>query len=318
MLEIIWEYRMKLSIITTLYNSRDYVNEFYQRISLEAQKITEYYEIIFVDDGSPDDSLCLVVDLTEKDERVRVVELSRNFGHHNAVMEGLSHAKGEFVFLIDCDLEEKPETLGSFWNHMHSDHSLDVVYGVQKARKGGVFERISGKLFWDVFNILSDIKVKPNQTTARLMSRRYIKSALDSIQEKELFLAANLQLIGYNQAPLAIDKSGKSSTTYTMSKKLALLINSITGTSSKPLIFIFYLGCLITLLSTAYMIFLLSGKLFYGYVLEGWTSIVVSIWFLGGVIIFSVGVIGIYLAKIFNEVKNRPRTIVKRLFNDGK
>lgn len=309
---------MKLSIVTMLYNSRDYINEFYQRISSEAKKITEDYEIIFVDDGSPDDSLCLAVHLTKKDGRVRVVELSRNFGHHNAVMEGLSHARGEFVFLIDCDLEEKPETLGSFWSHMHTDKSLDVVYGVQKTRKGGVFERISGQLFWGVFNLLSDVKVKPNQTTARLMSGQYIKSALESIQEKELFLAANMQLVGYNQAPLVINKSGKSSTTYTMSKKLSLLINSITGTSSKPLIFIFYLGCLITLLSVTYMIFLLSGKLFYGYVLEGWTSIVVSIWFLGGVIIFSIGIIGIYLAKIFNEVKNRPRTIVKRLFNDGK
>ena len=129
---------MKLSIVTTLYKSSPYIDEFYVRISKEAQKITNDYEIIFVDDGSPDDSLLKVVALYERDSRVKVVELSRNFGHHKAIMTGLSCAKGDFVFLIDSDLEEAPELLGSFWNELQKEDDLDVVYGVQEKRKGGV------------------------------------------------------------------------------------------------------------------------------------------------------------------------------------
>ena len=148
---------MKLSIVTTLYKSSPYIDEFYARISKEAQKITDDYEIIFVDDGSPDDSLQKAVALYEKDSKVKVIELSRNFGHHKAIMTGLSHAKGEFVFLIDSDLEEEPELLGKFWEELHKEKELDVVFGVQESRKGGWFEKFTGGLFWKLINFMDGL-----------------------------------------------------------------------------------------------------------------------------------------------------------------
>lgn len=120
---------MKLSIVTTLYKSSPYVDEFYERISKEAQKITDNYEIIFVDDGSPDDSLQKCITLHQQDKKVTVIELSRNFGHHKAIMIGLSHTQGFFVFLIDVGLEEEPELLGRFWQELQNDEGLDLVYG---------------------------------------------------------------------------------------------------------------------------------------------------------------------------------------------
>ena len=138
---------MKLSVVTTLYNSSNYIYEFYDRISEKARAITSNYEIIFVDDGSHDDSLQKALQLHENDVKVRVVELSRNFGHHKAIMTGLSYAKGDYVFLIDSDLEEDPELLSEFWKERTEDVNVDVVYGVQEKRKGGWFERWSGKLY---------------------------------------------------------------------------------------------------------------------------------------------------------------------------
>ena len=162
---------MKLSIVTTLCYSPDYVNEFYERVSKEAKKITDDYEIIFVDDGSSDDSLQKAVALYEKDIKVKVIELSRNFGHHKAIMTGLSYAQGDFVFLIDSDLEEEPELLGKFWAEMQKDDTVDVVYGVQKKRKGGWFERWSGEIYYKIVNKLGNMTIPKNIITARLMKK---------------------------------------------------------------------------------------------------------------------------------------------------
>jgi len=166
---------MELSIVTTMYHSAPYIEEFYERVSKAAKKITGDYEIIFVNDGSPDNALDIAVALHEKDSRVIVVDLSRNFGHHRAMMTGLGYARGEKVFLIDCDLEEEPELLATFHEKFTKD-GCDVVYGVQKTRKGGAFERITGNLFYTVFNRLSGIRMPHNLVTARLMSGRYVKS----------------------------------------------------------------------------------------------------------------------------------------------
>ena len=135
---------MRLSIVATLYNSEPHLNEFYERLTQSAQQITHDYEIILVNDGSPDSSLELALKLFDQDSRVRVIDLSRNFGHHKAIMTGLEHTQGECVFLIDSDLEEPPETLNLFWDEMQRGRDLDVVFGVQGKRKGKVFERVSG------------------------------------------------------------------------------------------------------------------------------------------------------------------------------
>jgi putative glycosyltransferase len=308
---------MKLSIVTTLYKSSQYIDEFYTRISKEAQIITDDYEIIFVDDGSPDDSLQKAVSLYEKDSRVKVIELSRNFGHHKAIMTGLSHAKGEFVFLIDCDLEEEPELLGQFWEELQNEKNLDVVYGVQESRKGNWFERFSGGLFWKLINFMSPIKIPSNMITARLMTIKYVQSLIE-YKESEIFIGGIWADTGFKQKEIEVKKGSQSETTYTLKRKLELFLNSITSFSSKPLIYIFYIGLITTFFSTAFILKLLIDKLFFGLAFEGWTSLIVSVWFFGGLIILLLGIIGIYLSKIFIEVKQRPYTIVRNIFKRNK
>ena len=164
-----------LSIITTVYKSERYVHEFYERSRKVLQRLgISQYEFIFVDDGSPDNSLDEALKLHDQDRRVSVIQLSRNFGHHKAIMTGLAHAAGDFVFLIDVDLEEDPELLERMWAETQKDKSIDVVYGVQETRKGKFFERWSGLLFYWAFNWLADgTKVEKNFCTIRLMKRNY-------------------------------------------------------------------------------------------------------------------------------------------------
>ncbi len=305
---------MKLSIVTTLYYSSPYINEFYERISKEAKKITDDYEIIFVDDGSPDDSLQKAIELYKKDDKVKVIELSRNFGHHKAMMTGLRFAKGDYVFLIDSDLEEEPELLGKFWEEMQKDENVDVIYGVQEKRKGNWFERWSGEMFYKIFNFFSDTKIPNNPITARLMNKIYLQNLI-KYNEKEMNIFPIFYHAGFNQKRVKVKKHSTSRTTYNLRKKVNLFVNSIVSFSSKPLIYIFNIGLLITIVSFLFILKIIYDKLFYNIALEGWTSLMVSIWFFGGLIIMLLGVIGIYLSKIFIEVKNRPFSIVKNFYH---
>ena len=142
---------MELSIVTTLYHSAPFLNEFYSRIKKEAEKITQNYEIIFVNDDSPDDSLDVALSLFEQDDKVRVIDLARNYAHLKTMMAGLSYTRGDLVFLIDCDLEETPELLGKFYDELKNTKA-DVVYGQQKTRKGRILEKVTGILFYKVIN----------------------------------------------------------------------------------------------------------------------------------------------------------------------
>lgn len=303
---------MKLSIVATLYQSVAYIDEFYRRMRAAAQILVgDDYEIILVNDGSPDDSVDMAVQLTEHDSHVVVVDLSRNFGHHKAMMTGLAHASGEQIFLIDSDLEEEPEWLLAFAEQMATDKS-DVVYGVQEKRKGGLFERWSGQWFYGLFKLLTGLTLPENVVTARLMSRRYVDALLRH-EEREVFMAGLWHITGFVQRPHTIKKHCTSETTYTFSRKMSLLVNSVTSFSNAPLISIFYIGISISLFSSIYIAWLLINWMLLSKPLSGWTSVMASIWLLGGMIISFIGVVGIYLSKIFSETKRRPYTIVRQV-----
>lgn len=304
---------MKLSIVATLYQSASYIIEFHQRASAAARQLVgENYEIVLVNDGSPDNSLDLAVQITETDRHVVVVDLSRNFGHHKAIMTGLAHANGEKVFLIDSDLEEEPEWLLNFSQQMSND-DCDMVYGVQDQRKGGFFERWSGQLFYLLFKTLTGMDIPKNAVTASLMTRRYVDALLRH-EEREVSLIGLFYITGFKQTPQTVKKHGTNGTTYTFLRKIALLVNSITSFSNAPLKGIFCIGILISLLSSIYIIYLIIAWTFFADSLIGWTSVMASIWFLGGLIISFIGVIGIYLSKIFSETKQRPYTIVRQIY----
>lgn len=304
---------MKLSIVSTLYQSALFVNEFYERASAAAKQLVgDDYAIVLVNDGSPDNSLELAIRLTEQDSHVVVVDLSRNFGHHKAMMTGLAYSEADLIFLIDSDLEEKPEWLLAFAQQMSQDR-CDVVYGVQERRKGSWFERWSGQWFYRFFKLLTGLALPENSVTTRLMTRRYV-NALLSHQEREVFMAGLWHITGFDQRPQVIKKHNISETTYTFRRKLSLLVNSVTSFSSAPLVGIFYLGVAISLLALIYIAYLVTNWLLLEKPMSGWTSVMGSIWLLGGMVISFIGVVGIYLSKIFSEIKRRPYTIVEQVY----
>ena len=302
---------MKLSIVTTLYQSALYIEEFHKRASLVAQELVgDDYEIIMVNDGSPDNSLDVAVALTEQDKHLIVVDLSRNFGHHKAMMTGLMQSKGERVFLLDVDLEEEPEWLIPFAQEMEAKKA-DVIYGVQEKRKGNWFERVSGHVFYKVFNFLCSIELPQNLVVARLMSRVYV-AALILHKEYDTLFGPLCVITGFRQNEYVVKKHSTSPTSYSLLKKISTALNAITAFSDIFLKLIFVSGLLLASISFCIILYLIGQKIIIGTVLSGWTSVMVSIWFLAGVIMLSIGVLGLYVAKIFIETKNRPYAIIRK------
>jgi len=308
---------MKLSIVATLYQSAPYIGEFHRRASDAARQVAgEDFELVFVNDGSLDNSLELAIELSRHDSRVVVVDLSRNFGHHKAMMTGLAHAKGQQVFLIDSDLEEEPEWLLPFQAQMTAE-ACDVVYGVQANRKGGVAEKITGDLFYRLFRALTGIRQPNNIVTARLMSRRYV-DALLLHRERELNIGGLWIITGFAQHRHLVKKHSSSPTTYSFSRKFSHLVNAVTSFSSLPLVFTFYSGLFISLTALLYIAYLILRYFFISSPPDGYTSIVASIWLFSGLIIFFMGIQGIYIAKIFSEVKRRPYSIVRHVYRSNR
>ena len=298
-----------VSIVTSLFRSASHLEEFHARCTKAASSLTASYQIVLVNDGSADDSLRVALDIHKRDPRVRVIDLSRNFGHHKALMTGMARSRGDLVFLIDSDLEEDPGWLHRFRDEL-SATGADVIYGVQATRKGGWFERATGELFFSVFNQALTQPIPANVVTARLMTRRYVQ-ALIAHRDQEVFLAGLWMTTGFDQRPLTVTKESRSTSTYSPLRRLSVLVNALTSFSNRPLIYIFELGVAVVLLSIVAALFLMYRRLTGTVGVPGWASIMVSIWFLGGLMIFCIGVIGIYLAKVFTETKDRPYTIVR-------
>jgi len=306
---------VRLSFVSTLYRSAPFVAEFCRRCATAAVALGVDYEIVLVNDGSPDDSLAVARRVQAADPRVTVVDLSRNFGHHKAIMTGLSYARGELIFLLDSDLEEEPELLPAFRAEMERT-GADVVFGVQARRKGGFVERVGGQVYYWLFNAMSTHPVAPNLITARLMTRRYVDALLQH-RERELCLSGVWAATGFDQVAFPVAKHAKGSTTYSFRKRLANLVDGITSFSNRPLILIFNLGMLIVLVAGTAALVMIVRRLFFGQLLEGWASLIVSIWLLGGLTIFCVGIVGVYLAKVFSEAKQRPYAIVRHVYRTG-
>ena len=307
---------MKLSIVTTLYQSADYVEEFHRRASaVAAHHAADSYELVFVNDGSPDDSLERAVALSRSDPHVVVVDLSRNFGHHKAMMTGLAYARGERVYLIDSDLEEEPEWFDAFLTRLE-DERCDVVYGVQRNRKGGRFERWSGRMFYRLMNAISGFEMPTDMVTARLMTRRYVDALLRH-EERELDIGGLWVITGFAQSACLVDKHHTSATTYSLRRRVALLIDSVTSFSSVPLVATFYIGVAIFIIAALFAAGIVLQWALLDRPVSGWASLIVSIWMIGAMIISFIGILGIYLGKMFVEVKQRPYTIVREVHGRG-
>ena len=306
---------MKLSIVTTLYQSEKYIRQFHTRATAVANTLAgNSFEIIFVNDGSPDDSLFCAVEVAKSDQHTTVVDLSRNFGHHQAMMTGLAYARGEKIFLIDSDLEESPEWLEEFYEKFTQEHA-DMVYGVQINRRGKWLEKFTGWIFYNLFRLKTGVLQPDNVVTARLKSRRYV-AALLLHREKEINIGGLWIITGFKQVMVDVEKLALSPTSYSFGKKLSHLVSAITSFSSLPLMIIFYIGLLITAGAAVFSLWQIFQYFAHETIPDGYTSLIISIWFLSGLIVLFLGVQGIYIAKIFSEVKQRPNTIVREVYRN--
>jgi len=303
---------VQLSVVSTLYRSEPHLREFCASVTAAATAITNDFELILVNDGSPDGSLALALDLQRRDARIVVVDLSRNFGHHRAMMTGLAHARGDRVFLIDSDLEEDPALLATFSETMQRQ-GADVVYGFQEQRQGDAIRRWTGRAYYALFNALSETRLPPNLCTVRLMTRRYVQSLLRH-QERTTNIAGLWVLTGYDQIGVPVARRMRAESAYTLAQRFTTLVDGLTAFSDRPLVLIFYLGLAISTLAAGAAAYLVIRRLFFGVLLAGWPSVIVSIWLLGGLILFCVGLVGMYLSRIFVETKQRPYTIVRRIY----
>jgi putative glycosyltransferase len=307
---------VKLSIVTTLYRSAADIDSFHRRAMAVAATRFSKVEMVLVNDGSPDDSLAVALALQAHDPRVVVLDLARNFGHHRAMMTGLAEATGDLVFLIDSDLEEPPELLLEFLDKLTAE-DLDVVYGVQRVRRGHWLRRLPGEAFFWLTDFLSDHPIPRNVVTARLMRYDYVRALVS--HEDRAFLIAHLWAItGYRQAAIEIDKLSLSPTTYTAGARIRMAVQHLTTSSTRLLYLILYLGMALSGLATLVILIFLGRYATNGTGVSGWTSVFLTLWFFGGLIVMILGILGIYIGNILAEVKRRPYTHLRRAYRAGK
>lgn len=307
---------MKISVVSTLYKSRIYLPRFLEEIRNTLSAIgCDDYELIFVNDGSPDDSLEYLLERKKDCPQIKAIDLSRNFGHHYAIQAGLTYAAGDLIFLIDNDLETPPAVLKTFYNEMQADAALDVVYGYQESRKGNFIEKFSGKLFWVMINRLSDTKVPHNILTERLMTKQYVAELL-RLQDASLFLGGMMHWVGFHQKGVAVKKGlREGASTYSVSRRIALMIQAVTSFSGKPLEWLFYFGLSISGFSFVFIIWLVIQKIIHGDEIQlGWASIISINMLILGIVSTFLGLIGIYIYKIFRQVQGRPNAIIRKIY----
>jgi putative glycosyltransferase len=227
-------------------------------------------------------------------------------------MTGLAQASGDFVFLVDSDLEEEPELLTRFHERL-SQGDCDVVYGVQEVRRGHLFERVAGELFFALVNALGDQPLPRNVLVARLMTRAYVRT-LVAHGEREFLIGNLFQLTGFRQVALQVRKLSTSPTTYSLRMRLGMAVKHLTTTSTRLLYYVMYGGIGIFMMSLLAILYIVIRYFSSGIGVSGFASLIISIWFFGGLTTLILGIIGIYVADILIETKQRPYTVIRQVY----
>lgn len=298
-----------ISIISPVYRAENILPLLVSEIDAAMSRIGVKYEIILVDDRSPDNSWTTMQSLAKSQSNLRIFRLSRNFGQHPAIMAGLSKAEGDWVVVMDCDMQDQPKEIERLYRK--AQEGYDVVLARREVRIDSFFKKLSSKVFYKVFNYLAGIEINNEIANFGIYNRKVIKSILN-INDSIKFFPLFVNWVGYRTTTLSVEHSsredGKSS--YSMSRLVSLAFNVIVSFSDKPLkIFVGFGACisfLAVLVAAYFMVNYFQGKI----TEPGFSSLILSIWFLSGVIISCIGIVGIYLGKTFNQTKNRPVFII--------
>ena len=299
----------RISVVIPVYKAEDCLHELYRRLVSALSTISEDFEILMVEDCGGDRSWDIICEFSQQDPRVRGFRFSRNFGQHYGITAGLDNACGEWVVVMDCDLQDRPEEIPRLYKK--AQEGFDVVLALRVERKDPLFKRLSSYLFFKLFRYLSGLDYNGNAGNFRIVSRKVADNYRKMRENLRLF-GGLVTWMGFPTAAIQVQHAERATggSSYTFRKLLHLAGDTVIAYSDKPLRVTVKFGLVISLIAFAFGIYFIVRTLFYNLPVAGWPSLIVSLYFLGGVIISILGIIGIYLGKVFDEVKGRPLYII--------
>jgi len=302
-----------LSVVAPLFNEQANLPELHARLSAVLRQITRNYEIIFVDDGSTDRSADVVAQLATQDPAVKLLSFSRNFGHQTAITAGLDYSSGDAVIVMDSDLQHPPELIPQLIEKWRE--GFDLVYTVrQDTTDATAFKKLSATLFYKILNFLSHTQIPPNAADFRLLDRQVV-TAFANLRERTRFMRGLTGWVGFKTVgiPYVAQSRKGGQTSYSFRRMLRLAIDGIVSFSTLPLHVAIYVGFIEALLGFAYGLWVLYIKFFTKRPLEpGWTSVILVLTIMGGIQLMLVGILGLYLGKVYEEVKQRPLYLLRK------
>jgi polyisoprenyl-phosphate glycosyltransferase len=298
------------SIIIPIFNEQKTIPELHDRLVKAAASFDRPYEVIFIDDGSRDESFAMLKNIHERDPRFKVVRLSRNFGHQVAISAGLDMASGDAVILMDGDLQDPPELfpeLVARWKE-----GFDVVYTVKRSRQEHRLKRAAFTAFYRLLHALSAIKIPMDAGNFSLMDKKVV-AVFREMPERNRYISGMRAWAGFRQTGVIFDREPRFAGEPQMSLRrlVELALDGIFSFSNVPLRLAVYFGLLVALASFAGGLYVIYAKLFTDKAILGWSSTILSVLFVGGMVLFTLGVIGEYISRIYEEVKNRPLYVIR-------
>jgi len=305
---------MKISIVSPVYNEEACVEELCRQLLEVLPRVTDEFEIVLVDDGSRDASWPIICALGAQHSQVKGVKFSRNFGHQHAISAGLDYATGEWIIVMDSDLQDPPEAIPELLDKARE--GFDIVLARRRHRQYGWFKNLSAKIFYSVFRYLTDSRYDGQAGVYRIMSRKVVQN-LRRLPEVDRFFPALVDWVGFRQSYINVThgKRFAGETKYPLRKQIALAVNAMLSFSDKPIAIIVYFGGIVAFLSTLYAGYIFLRGIFGTFATLGYASLFTALCFFGGMTIATLGVVGLYVGRIFRQVKARPVYIVAETLN---
>jgi glycosyltransferase involved in cell wall biosynthesis len=307
---------MKLSIISPVYGASTLLEELVERISIAANKITPDFEIILVEDHSPDNSWEIIKKIASTNKNVNGIKLSRNFGQQNALNAGFDYATGDWIITMDCDLQDEPEQFQVLFNK--TLEGFDIVFASRQNRQDGLLKKLFSVLFYKVLSYLTETKIDHSVANFILYNKKCI-DAMSKIGDYYRYYPLLNNWIGFNTTKVQISHAKRKdniTSSYSFKKRLRLAYQTIIAFSDKPLRIVLKIGISLVSFSLIIAAYLVINYIISDQKVSGWLSVFLSIWFLSGIIIFTLGLIGVYLGKIFDTTKNRPTYLIENVYKN--
>ena len=305
---------MKISIVSPVYKGEKMLGELVSRVETAVKTITEDFEIILVNDCSPDDSWTKMKEICATDKKVKGINLSRNFGQHYAITAGLTASTGEWVVVMDCDLQDRPEEIPNLYHK--AQEGYDTVFGELVERNDKFLRKFTSRVYSYVFAFFTDLPVYKKYSNYGIYHRKVIEAVLSMGDNVKCF-PLEVRWVGFKIGyyPIVKDARGEGTSSYTWAKLMALAFDVILAFSNKPLKMALRLGFCIVVFSILLAIFYLIRYMAGGIAVSGFTTLIISLWLIAGMLISLIGMVGIYLGRVYDKVKDRPVFIVKEQIN---